>query len=107
MTEHYAYRLTWSPEDGEYVATCIEFPSLSWLAADEMSALRGLKDMVRDVIEDMRANGEPIPEALADKTYSGQLSLRLPPDLHRRLALEAAEARISLSRHLNLKLASA
>jgi predicted HicB family RNase H-like nuclease len=54
----------------------------------------------------MRANGEPIPEALADKKYSGQLSLRLPPDLHRRLALEAAEARISLSRHLNLKLAS-
>jgi hypothetical protein len=33
--------------------------------------------------------------------------LRLPPDLHRRLALEAAEARISLSRHLHLKLASA
>lgn len=107
MTEHYAYRLSWSPEDGEYVATCIEFPSLSWLAADEMAALRGLKDMVRDVIEDMRASGEPIPEALADKTYSGQLSLRLPPDLHRRLAMEAAEARISLSRHLNLKLASA
>jgi predicted HicB family RNase H-like nuclease len=107
VIEHYTYRLSWSPDDNEHVATCAELPGLSWLAEDEVSALRGLKDMIRDVVEDMRANGEPIPEALADKKYSGQLSLRLPPDLHRRLALEAAEARISLSRHLNLKLASA
>jgi predicted HicB family RNase H-like nuclease len=67
-----------------------------------MSALRGLKDMIRDVVEDMRAP--------ADKKYSGQLSLRLPPDrcgFWPPSTLEAAEARISLSRHLNLKLASA
>ena len=106
MSDHYTYRLSWSPDDNEHVATCVEFPGLSWLADDEVSALRGLKNMVRDVVEDMRANGEPIPDALADKVYSGTLSLRVPPDLHRRLALEAAEARISLSRHLNLKLAS-
>jgi predicted HicB family RNase H-like nuclease len=30
--------------------------------------------------------------------------VRVPPELHRRLALEAAEARISLNRHANLKL---
>jgi predicted HicB family RNase H-like nuclease len=104
VTDHYTYRLSWSPEDGEYVATCVEFPSLSWLAEDEAAALRGLKDVVRQVIEDLRANGEPVPEALADKKYSGQLSLRLPPELHRRLAMEAAEAHISLSRYLNHKL---
>lgn len=28
MTDHYTYRLSWSPEDGGYVATCAEFPSL-------------------------------------------------------------------------------
>jgi hypothetical protein len=28
----YAYRVTWSAEDGEHVATGAEFPSLSWLA---------------------------------------------------------------------------
>nr|WP_294526342.1 type II toxin-antitoxin system HicB family antitoxin [uncultured Rhodopila sp.] len=76
MTDHYTYRLSWSPEDNEHVATCAEFPGLSWLAEDELSALSGLKDMIRGVVEDMRANGEPIPYALADKKYSGQLSLR-------------------------------
>lgn len=104
MTDHYTYRLSWSPEDGEHVATCAEFPSLSWLAEDELSALRGLKDMVRSAVEDMLANNERPPEALADKTFSGKLSLRLPPEVHRRLTIEAAESRISLSRYLNSKL---
>ena len=30
-TKHYTYRVSWSREDGEYVATIVEFPSLSWL----------------------------------------------------------------------------
>lgn len=106
-TDHYTYRLSWSPEDGEHVATCAEFPSLSWLAADELAALRGLKELVRDTVEDMRANGETPPEALADKKFSGVLSLRMPPELHRRLTIEAAESHVSLSRHLNFKLAMA
>ena len=29
-TDHYAYRVTWSPGDGEFVGLCAEFPSLSW-----------------------------------------------------------------------------
>jgi predicted HicB family RNase H-like nuclease len=104
MTDHYTYRLSWSPEDGEYVATCAEFPSLSWLADDELTALRGLKDLVQNVVADMRSNGEKAPEPLADKTFSGTLSLRVPPQVHRRLVIEAAESRISLNRYLNSKL---
>jgi predicted HicB family RNase H-like nuclease len=107
VTDHYTYRVSWSLEDGEYVATCAEFPSLSWLAEDDLAALRGLKEMVRDVVKDMLTNGEQPPEALADKKFSGTLSLRIAPELHRKLAIEAAESHISLSRHLNSKLALA
>jgi predicted RNase H-like HicB family nuclease len=53
MTNHYTYRVSWSQDDGEYVATCAEFPSLSWLASDEIAALRGIKDLVHDVVEDI------------------------------------------------------
>lgn len=38
---HYSDRVTWSAEDGEFVATCLEFPSLSWLAPTQIEALRG------------------------------------------------------------------
>ena len=29
--ERYTYRVSWSSEDGEHLATVAEFPSLSWL----------------------------------------------------------------------------
>jgi hypothetical protein len=40
---HYTYRVTWSAEDGEFVATCLEFPSLSWLAESRNAAIDGLE----------------------------------------------------------------
>ena len=30
VVEHYTYRVRWSSEDGEYVGTVAELPSLSW-----------------------------------------------------------------------------
>jgi predicted RNase H-like HicB family nuclease len=39
-TDHYTYRVTWSPEDGEHVGLCVELPSLSWLAATPEAALK-------------------------------------------------------------------
>lgn len=104
-TDHYTYRVSWSPGDEEYVATCAEFPSLSWLAEDDMAALRGLKQVVQDVIADMVASGEPLPTPIADQQFSGKFLVRVPPELHRRLTLEAAEAKVSLNRLASLKLA--
>ena len=104
MIDHYTYHVSWSPEDGEHVATVLEFPSLSWLAADQIAALSGLREIVRSVVVDMEASGEPVPAPLADRTYSGKLLLRTTPDLHRRLAIEAAEAGVSLNRLINSRL---
>ncbi len=96
--DHYTYRVTWSEEDGEYVGLCAEFPSLSWLASEPEAALHGLRQVVSDVVADLQANGEPVPEPLAAKKYSGRFMVRVPPELHRRLALEAAESGVSLNR---------
>jgi hypothetical protein len=43
------YRVAWSPEDREYVGTCAKFPSLSWLDADPVRALEGIRALVEDV----------------------------------------------------------
>lgn len=105
--DHYTYRVTWSEEDGEYVGQCIEFSSLSWLAAEPEAALHGIRQVVADVVADLQSNGEPIPEPLAAKKYSGRFMVRVPPELHRRLALEAAEAGISLNRLASERLSRA
>ena len=104
--KHYTYRVTWSPEDGEHLALCAEFPSLSWLARTPEAALKGIQKVVADVTADMQANGEPIPEALAEKHYSGEFRVRIPPQLHRSLALTAAEEGVSLNRLASAKLAA-
>lgn len=103
-TDHYTYRVTWSAEDGEHVGLCVEFPSLSWLAATPEAALAGIRRMVRDVGRDMKSAGEPLPAPLAEKHYSGAFRVRIPPHVHRSLAVEAAEQGISLNRLASAKL---
>ena len=104
-TNHYTYRVTWSPQDSEYVGLCAEFPSLSWLAANHEKALAGFRRAVADSVTDMEANDEAIPEALADKRYSGEFRVRIPSEVHRALAMQAAEEGLSLNRLASAKLA--
>lgn len=102
--DHYTYRVTWSEEDGEYIGLCAEFPSLSWLASGPEAALHGIRQVVADVVADLHENSELVPEPLAAKKYSGHFMVRVPPELHRQLALEAAESGISLNRLASDKL---
>ncbi len=104
-TDKYTYRVTWSEEDGEFVGLCAEYPALSWLATDLEVALRGIRSMVNDCVEDLRENGESIPKPIAIRRYSGKFMVRIPPEVHRRLATEAAESGVSLNRIASAKLA--
>ncbi len=102
--DHYTYRVTWSADDEEYVGLCTEFPSLSWLARTPEAALKGIRNLVADVRKDMQANNEDIPEPIAIKKYSGKFMVRVPPEVHRSLAIKAAEAGVSLNRLASSKL---
>ncbi len=102
--DHYTYRVTWSDEDSEHVGLCAELSSLSWLASTLEAALRGIRKVVADVVADMQSSGECVPEPIAGKRYSGKFMVRVPTDVHRRLAAEAAEAGVSLNRLASAKL---
>lgn len=104
--DRYTYRVTWSEEDEEYVGLCAEFTSLSWLAAEPEAALRGIRQLVAEVVTDMSATGETAPEPMALRHYSGKFMVRIPPEVHRKLAIEAAEAGVSLNRLASAKLAN-
>ena len=106
MNEKYSYRIIWSDEDQEFVGLCAEFSSLSWLSKTQDGAFQGIRKLVDEVIKDLKKNHEEIPEPLATKKFSGKLIVRIPPDLHRELVIEAREAHISLNRYISDKLAS-
>lgn len=103
---HYTYRVTWSQEDGEHVGLCAEFPSLSWLAPTPEKALAGIRRLVAEVVADMQKAGESIPDPLAEKQYSGRFMVRVPSQVHRALATEAAEQGVSINRLVSAKLAA-
>lgn len=105
--EHYTYRVAWSPEDEEYVGTVAEMASLSWLEPTQEAAFKGIRQLVTDIIEDMKETGEIPPEPLVDRKYSGKFQVRIPPELHRQLAIEAAEQNVSLNRLASKRLVGA
>ncbi len=102
--DKYTYQVTWSEDDNEYVGLCAEFPSLSWLADTPEKALKGIRNLVSNVLLDMGKTGEPIPEPIASKHFSGKFMVRVPPEIHRKLAIQAAESGISLNRIASFKL---
>jgi len=104
-SDRYTYRVTWSEDDNEYAGLCAEFPSLSWLARTPEAALKGIRALVRHVIKkDMDSEGEAVPEPIASRHYSGKFMVRVPPQVHRRLAIQAAEYGVSLNRLASSKL---
>lgn len=102
--EHYTYRVTWSEEDEEFVGLCVELPGLSYLDESRMAAMEGIVNLVGDVLEDMEVSGEPIPEPIAEKKYSGKFQVRIPPEQHRSLVIKAAESGVSLNRYISSRL---
>jgi len=102
--DRYTYRVTWSAEDREYIGLCAEFPSLSWLAPTPEAALKGIRETVAGVVADLKTAKEPVPEPLASRRFSGKFVVRVPPEVHRHLVVEAAEAGVSLNRLTSAKL---
>lgn len=101
--KQYAYKIIWSEKDQEYVGLCVEHPGLSHLDTTVKKALNGIMALVRDVVKIMVDNGEDVPEPLSKKHYSGNIPFRTTPEIHRQIAIEAAERHVSINRYLNSK----
>ena len=104
VIDRYTYRVTWSEEDHEHVGLCAEFPSLSWLENTPEKSLAGIRRLVQQTVADLKKNGEEVPEPIAMKSYSGKFMVRVPPETHRQLVMQAAESGVSLNRLISSKL---
>ena len=103
--DRFTYRVTWSDEDQEYVGLCTEFPSLSWLEASPEKSLQGIRKLVREVVADLKRSKDPVPEPISTRPFSGKFMVRIPPEVHRMLAIQAAESGVSINRLVSSKLA--
>lgn len=104
--EKYTYNVAWSREDDAYVARVAEFPSLAAHGATLSKALQEIQFVVREVVKDLEECGEQVPEPLGEKAFSGRFNVRLSPNLHRRLAMEASQQGVSLNQIVVQRLSS-
>lgn len=87
----------WSDEDEAFIGTVDEFPRLSHIDGTRQKAFDGICGVVADVLADMAEDGEEPPEPFGKRSYSGRIVLRMTPEQHRRIAMEAAEQGVSIN----------
>ncbi|MCK5674743.1 MAG: toxin-antitoxin system HicB family antitoxin [Spirochaetales bacterium] len=97
LVERYTYRVEWSEEDGTHIAKCAELPSLAAHGEKATEAIGELEKVVMETLKWMEEEGEDIPVALSTRKYKGNLTLRVPSDVHRKLAIESSEQGVSIN----------
>ena len=104
VIEKYTYRIEWSEEDKCHVARCLEFPSLATHGDTVQEALKEIEYVVAETIKWLIEEKEPVPEPLGMKKFRGNLTLRIPPEKHRDIAIRSAEEGVSINQFILSKI---
>jgi len=95
----------WDDGEGPYwVARVVELPHCLIHGDTPEEAIREIEEVKREWIKSNLERGLKIPEPVSHK-YSGQISLRISPSLHRLLSDKATVEEISLNQLMTTALA--
>lgn len=97
----YEIDIAYSPEDKAYVARVPELQGCVTHGSTYVEALKYAEEAIACWLEDAETSGEPIPEPVALKEFSGKFQVRLPQDLHRSLSIKAKKEKTSINRILS------
>lgn len=103
-SDRYLKIVEWSEKDGCYVGTCPGLALGGVHGDDEKAVHAELCDVVEEWIRIHAVDRAPLPPPTAGKPWSGKFILRVGPDLHRRLALQAMREGESLNSFCKRKL---
>lgn len=96
----YGFELFWSDEDEGYIATCPDFPGLSAFGKSPEMALKEVRVALRLFIEEYKQREDQLPEPTKVISFSGQIRLRMPKELHSQLSKAADRSGVSLNTYL-------
>jgi predicted HicB family RNase H-like nuclease len=104
LTEKYTYRVEWSEEDKVHIARCLEFPSLMAHGDTASKALLEIEKAVNESIKWMEEEKEQIPEPFGLKKFKGNLTLKVPSEVHKKLVIKSAEEGVSVNQYILSKI---
>ena len=92
-------------ESGDYyVGRILEFDGCMTVGETLEETYASLTEAMEGWLEVKLEHGDPIPKPLSSDDYSGSYPLRMPPALHKRLAIEAKLQGMSLNQWAVYKL---
>lgn len=103
-TPKYSLIVEWSDEDNAWVGRCPELIYGGVHGDDQQAVFNELMEAVDEAVAIFREDGRKLPEPSLSKKFSGKLVVRMEPDLHRQLAIEAMTESKSLNTFIVEKL---
>lgn len=107
IADLYLKIVEWSEEDQCFVGRCPGLFIGGCHGADDVEVYRELRELVKAHIADMLNRATALPAPAAGKTYSGKFVVRLAPELHKKVALQAMARGESLNEFVSARLAEA
>jgi predicted HicB family RNase H-like nuclease len=104
--KRYVKIVEWSEKDGVFVGSAPPLIGQACHGDSEEEVLAQLQTIVEEWVEILLSDKKPLPAELDKKTYSGRFVVRVKPELHKRLALQAAAREESLNEFIVSRLAS-
>lgn len=88
-SDDYLKIVEWSEKDHCYVGTAPGLIIGGVHGKSQKKVFDELCEAVEEAIQILQKEGRPLPAATANKKYSGKIALRIPPQLHKTLAMKA------------------
>jgi antitoxin HicB len=109
MNHHYPLDIFWSEEDRGFIAEARDLPGCSAWGSTEEEAAREARDAIASWIQAAKATRRKVPSptvATPVENYSGKFIVRVPKNLHARLARDARKEGVSLNQYVLSRLSA-
>jgi len=100
----YSYNVSYDKNDKVHIARCAELPSLLAHGETQEVALKEIKKVVIHTLKWMEEEKEVIPEPFGLHEFSGEFRVRMTPEKHRKIAIEANLQGTSMNQYIVNKL---
>lgn len=100
----YRLEIVWRAKDDCYVVNVPELPGCMTHGDSIEEALKNAYEAVGVYVESLRKRRLPIPTPLSEKKFSGKIPLRIDPNLHRDLAVQAEIEGVSVNKLIETRL---
>jgi len=100
ISDNYLKIVEWSEEDNCYVGSAPGLFIGGVHGKNQDKVFKELCDIVEETISIMMKDGRPLPKGNLNKKYSGKIALRIPPELHKALAVKAKQEGESINKYI-------